>query len=472
MTPPAQDHALEAPRNRIGVLPQTFRLARPRLIPGDVAPLVDVWILLTLVWATRISLGHVDPAVGVFAATTLVLLFARRDRTSSLSPSAVDDAGPIFRRICVAYALATAVTTLTGSGDARMLLAVAVVGAPLLSIGRGISYALERSMRREQRSARALVVGGGDIARRVVSTLETHDEYGMSVIGAADDDPKFDAGELGTRILGGIRDIPDLVRTHRVDVVIVAFSNGDQSGILDVIRGAMAVGAKVWIVPRFFELGSTQSAGDHLWGLPVVRLQAPARSRPEWVLKRTLDVAVSGIALVLLSPVLAAIAALVYFESGRPILLKQVRVGLDSRPFKMLKFRTMKVADATTESTEWSPSQDRVTRIGKVLRDTSLDELPQLINVLRGEMSLVGPRPERPYFVDLFSEMYPRYGARHRLPAGLTGWAQVHGLRGDTSIEERAAFDNYYVDNWSLSKDVKILLKTATTFTNRGGEDG
>jgi exopolysaccharide biosynthesis polyprenyl glycosylphosphotransferase len=472
MTPPAQDHALEAPRGRVRALPHRTEAARPRLLPGDVASLVDLWVLLTLVWATRISLGHVDPAIGVFAATSLILLFARRDRSASLSPSALDDAGPIFRRVCVAYAVATAVTTLAGVGDARMLLAVAVVAAPLLSLGRGISYGLERSLRREQRSVRTLVVGGGVIARRVVSTLETHDEYGMSVIGAADDDPKFAAGELGTRILGGIRDIPDLVRTHRVDVVIVAFSSGDQSGVMDVIRGAMAVGAKVWIVPRFFELGSTQGGGDHLWGLPVVRLQPPARSRPEWVLKRTLDVVVSGVALMLLSPLLAVIAALVYLESGRPIFLKQVRVGLDSRPFKMLKFRTMMVADADTESTEWSPAEDRVTRIGKVLRDTSLDELPQLINVLRGEMSLVGPRPERPYFVDLFSELYPRYDARHRLPAGLTGWAQVHGLRGDTSIEERAAFDNYYVDNWSLSKDVKILLKTATTFTNRGGEDG
>lgn len=472
MTPPAQDHALDAPRGRVGILTDRVGASRPRLLPGDVATLVDLWVLLTLVWATRLSIGHVDPAIGVFAATALVLLFARRERSASLSPSALDDAGPIFRRVCVAYAFATAVTTLTGSGDAGMLLAVAVVAAPLLAAGRGISYALERSMRRDQRSARTLVVGGGEIARRVVSTLETHDEYGMSVVGAADDDPKFGASELGTRILGGIADIPDLVRTHRVDVVIVAFSSGDQSGIMDVIRGAMAVGAKVWIVPRFFELGSTQSSGDHLWGLPVVRLQAPARSRPEWMLKRTLDVVVSAVSLILLSPLLAAIAALVYFESGRPILLRQVRVGLDSRPFKMLKFRTMRVADSDTESTEWSPSQDRVTRIGKILRDTSLDELPQLINVLRGEMSLVGPRPERPYFVDLFTELYPRYGARHRLPAGLTGWAQVHGLRGDTSIEERAAFDNYYVDNWSLSKDVKILLKTATTFTNRGGEDG
>ena len=471
MTPPAQDAALDARASHVGVLPGAFSL-RPRFLPGDVAALVDLWVLLALMWTSRLLRDHVDPSVAVFGVCVLAVLVVGRSQASSLSPSALEDAGGIFRKVCIAYALAVAVTTLTGAGDLRLLLAVAAVAAPLLTAGRGVSYALERSLRRGERTSRTLVVGGGEIARRVVRTLESHDEYGLSVIGAADNDPKFASDELGTRVLGGINEIPDLIRSHKVDVVIVAFSGGDQTSIMEVIRSAMVAGAKVWIVPRFFELGSTQGGGDHLWGLPVVRLQPPARSRPEWFLKRTLDIVVSGIALTLLAPVLAVIAAIVALESGRPILLRQVRVGLDGRPFKMLKFRTMMVADSETESTEWSPAEDRVTRIGKVLRDTSLDELPQLVNVLRGDMSLVGPRPERPYFVDLFSELYPRYGSRHRLPAGLTGWAQIHGLRGDTSIEERAAFDNYYVDNWSLSKDVKILLKTATTFTNPGGEDG
>jgi exopolysaccharide biosynthesis polyprenyl glycosylphosphotransferase len=470
MTPPAQDAALDSPVQHVGVLPHTFSL-RPRFLPGDVATLVDLWVLLALMWASRLVRDHVDPSVAVFGVCVLAWLVLGRSE-SSLSPSALEDAGGIFKRVSITYAIAAAVTVVTGSGDARLLLSVAAVSAPLLVAGRGISYALERSLRRGESGSRTLVVGGGEIARRVVKTLEEHGEYGMSVIGAADDDPKFAPDELGTRVLGGINEIPDLIRSHKVDVVLVAFSGGDQTSIMEVIRSAMVTGAKVWIVPRFFELGSTQAGGDHLWGLPVVRLQPPARSRPEWFLKRALDIVVSGVALTLLSPVLGVIAALVYLESGRPIFLKQVRVGLDSRPFKMLKFRTMMVADAETESTEWSPADDRVTKIGKILRDTSLDELPQLVNVLRGDMSLVGPRPERPYFVDLFSELYPRYGSRHRLPAGLTGWAQIHGLRGDTSIEERAAFDNYYVDNWSLSKDVKILLKTATTFTNPGGEDG
>jgi lipopolysaccharide/colanic/teichoic acid biosynthesis glycosyltransferase len=169
-----------------------------------------------------------------------------------------------------------------------------------------------------------------------------------------------------------------------------------------------------------------------------------------------------------LAPVLGVIALAVLLESGRPILLKQRRVGIDGRPFDIYKFRSLQVADESVESTEWAAAEARITRAGHFLRKTSLDELPQLFNILKGEMSLVGPRPERPYFVDLFSDLYPQYGSRHRLPAGLTGWAQIHGLRGDTSIEERAVFDNYYIENWSLAEDMKILLRTMPKLSGSG----
>jgi lipopolysaccharide/colanic/teichoic acid biosynthesis glycosyltransferase len=142
-------------------------------------------------------------------------------------------------------------------------------------------------------------------------------------------------------------------------------------------------------------------------------------------------------------------------------------VGLDGKPFGILKFRTMRNGGPKVERTEWAADEARMTRVGRILRKTSLDELPQLFNVLKGEMSLVGPRPERPYFVDLFSDLYPSYNARHRLPAGITGWAQVHGLRGDTSIEDRAAFDNYYIENWSLAQDIKILMRTALAMVSK-----
>jgi lipopolysaccharide/colanic/teichoic acid biosynthesis glycosyltransferase len=167
----------------------------------------------------------------------------------------------------------------------------------------------------------------------------------------------------------------------------------------------------------------------------------------------------------------AGIAIAIRLDSGRPVLFRQRRLGLDGREFDMLKFRTMRSANCETEDTEWVPDEERVTRVGRILRDTSLDELPQLFNVLRGEMSLVGPRPERPYFVKRFGDMYPGYRARHRLPAGVTGWSQIHGLRGNTSIEERATFDNHYIENWSLSSDLKILIKTVPVLVKDGGGD-
>ena len=459
MTPPVQDHALETPRAPVAV-PRPITRGKVRLLPGDVVSLVDTWVILAVLWAARIASGSLDPAATLFGLAAFGLLVSPTVQRERLSTSALDDTGTILRRVAIAYALASAVSILVGVGEPRLLVAVAAVTAPAIALGRAFSYKIERTMRRHEAASRTLIVGGGEIARKVISTLEEHDEYGLNVVGVADDDPKFDAGELGARLVGGLDDLPQLVRTHDVDVVIVAFSNSNQASLVEVIRASMAGGATVWVVPRFFELGAAGESKDHLWGIPVVRLNPPARSRPEWILKRAVDFLFAAIGCVLLSPLLGAIALAVMIESGRPILLKQRRVGIDGRPFDIYKFRSMRMADESVESTEWAASEARMTKIGAFLRRTSLDELPQLFNILKGEMSFVGPRPERPYFVDLFSDLYPHYGSRHRLPAGLTGWAQIHGLRGDTSIEERAVFDNYYIENWSLTEDLKILMRT------------
>jgi lipopolysaccharide/colanic/teichoic acid biosynthesis glycosyltransferase len=201
-----------------------------------------------------------------------------------------------------------------------------------------------------------------------------------------------------------------------------------------------------------------------------MHLKSPAHYRPQWALKRLFDIVVTVGATLVLSPLFLMITAAVYLNLGRPIVHRQRRITRGGRPFEMLKFRTMRIAESQVETTEWAADQARMTRLGSFLRASSLDELPQLFNILRGDMSLVGPRPERPHFVDVFSDRYPEYDARHRLPAGLTGWAQVHGLRGDTSIEERAAFDNYYIENWSLGKDIRIILRTMFSFVTRSNE--
>jgi exopolysaccharide biosynthesis polyprenyl glycosylphosphotransferase len=190
--------------------------------------------------------------------------------------------------------------------------------------------------------------------------------------------------------------------------------------------------------------------------------EAPFR-RLSWRLKRVVDIVVSACCLVLLAPVFTACAVIVRLEGGPGILFRQQRVGLDGRAFELLKFRSMRPVDLEESATLWNVADDdRIGRFGRFLRVSSLDELPQLWNVLRGDMSLVGPRPERPHFVDQFATTFPRYMARHRVPSGMTGWAQVHGLRGDTSVADRARFDNYYIEHWSLWLDLKIVVRTIT----------
>jgi exopolysaccharide biosynthesis polyprenyl glycosylphosphotransferase len=462
MTPPTQDAALRvAPATAdLGAAVQTLRL---RPLRDVVVGLTDSWILLAVLWASRFYTGSLRLSVALFATASFVLVVAPLFDQRRLSAGALDDAGPIFRRVCLAYALTSAVTLLVAPEDARLVLGVAATTAPLLVAGRAASRYLERSLSSIDWKSRTLLVGGGEIGRRLVETLHEHEEYGLEVVGAVDDNPMFDRSELGAPLVGGLSDIPQIVRSHRVDVVIVAFSAGDQSNMIEVIRSTMASGASVWIVPRFFELGFAGGDTDHIWGLPVVRLQSPARSRPQWMLKRLLDFLLAAVAVVVTAPAMGAIALATLIDSGRPILHRQRRVSLDGRSFDILKFRTMRPCDQAIEDLEWHASASRVTRVGGFLRSTGLDELPQLFNVLRGEMSLVGPRPERPHFVNLFRELYPRYDSRHRMPAGVTGWAQIHGLRGDTSIDERATFDNYYIENWSLSRDLKILIRTLPT---------
>ncbi|MFN2595273.1 MAG: sugar transferase [Actinomycetota bacterium] len=466
MTPPVQENVIEAPSlGAVGSLPTTAsrRGLVARLDPGDVVAIVDIWVLLAVLFATKLLSGRLGAGVAVFAIGTVVAIVSQSFFRQKLSVGTLDDAGEILRKVGLSYAFASAVTLAFGWGALHELLVVAIAVSGSLAIGRVAGRAFERTLRRTATS-RTLVLGGGTIGRHVISTLASHDEYGLDVVGVIDDDPMFSADELGARLLGGTSALTEIVRSRDIDVLIVAFGSTQQQDMVHEIRAAMEAGAQVWVVPRFFELGSSATTNDHLWGLPVVRLQTPARSRPAWIAKRAIDFAIAAIGVVVTAPLMGLIALAIYIESRGPIFLRQVRVGLDGRPFTLFKFRSMALRETEIEDTEWAADEQRMTRVGRFLRETSLDELPQLFNVLTGNMSLVGPRPERPYFVELFKEMYPQYDSRHRLPAGITGWAQVHGLKGDTSIEERAAFDNYYVENWSLSQDMKILMRTVGTF--------
>jgi exopolysaccharide biosynthesis polyprenyl glycosylphosphotransferase len=336
---------------------------------------------------------------------------------------------------------------------------------------RGAGYALVRELRTRRLVAhRTVIVGVGQVGRQVADILTDHPEYGLHPIGFIDSNPPLSDTPPALPTLGGADDLGRLIRTSEVRNVVVAFSSMKESEMVRVIRTCDRYRCELFVVPRLFEVHQVIEDMDNAWGLPLVRLRRATYRSGAWRVKRLFDVAVSGLLLAFLSPVLALVALAVRIDGGPGILFRQERVGVDGRYFEVLKFRSLRPADEAESQTNWNIAHDdRLSRVGRLLRKTSLDELPQLYNVLRGDMSLVGPRPERPHFVSQFRNAYPSYEARHRVPSGLTGWAQVHGLRGDTSIADRARFDNYYIENWSLWLDVKIMLRTVSAVLRGAG---
>jgi exopolysaccharide biosynthesis polyprenyl glycosylphosphotransferase len=250
--------------------------------------------------------------------------------------------------------------------------------------------------------------------------------------------------------------------------LIVAFSSVREHTLVTTLRKAVDNGFDILVVPRFYDLGlrSAEGAVDDVQGLTLYGVHPAARHRRGWRVKRTLDVLLSALLLLVIAPLLGAVALLVRISSEGPVLFRQTRIGQDGRPFELLKFRTMRVnADSDTR---WSDADDPYqTTLGRFLRRTAIDELPQLWNVLRGDMSLIGPRPERPFFVEQFTNEIPDYPDRHRVPVGITGWAQVHGLRGDTPIVDRVRLDNQYIERWSIWRDLSITVRTMGSFVHR-----
>lgn len=343
------------------------------------------------------------------------------------------------------------------------LLAAVAAQAVLACCGRGAVYqARARAARRRPRPA--LVVGSGPAGQRVAAALAEHPEYGMRPVALVGPVPARLPEALPLPVLGSPCEVTRALVLHSVrDAVLTRHPVRELDAAL--LRLLWDRGCTVWLVAAEPETVSARVAGHlagHLWGFACRRLEPPGS--PGWrrPAKRALDVAVALPVLVLAAPLLACCALAVRLADGPGVIFRQERVGRDGRRFTLLKFRTLRPADEREAATRWSVAGDqRISAVGRLLRRTSLDELPQLWNVLRGDMSLVGPRPERPHFVERFSTAYPGYALRHRMPTGLTGLAQVSGLRGDTSIEDRARFDNHYIDTWSPWQDLRIVLRTA-----------
>ena len=309
-------------------------------------------------------------------------------------------------------------------------------------------------------SAYVLIVGAGEPGQIVLEKIRHAPELGYRVVGFGDDGRS--EGRDGATILGTLADVVPLIRRHHVSEIIIAAPQLEQRDVLELVATSARERVNVKLFPDIVQIMSTEVTPSDLTGLPMVQIRDVALRGWNLALKRAMDVVVSATALVLLAPLLMALALLVKLTSrDGPVFYTQERVGLDGRPFQLVKFRSMhRDAEAETGPV-WATADDRRrTRLGAFMRRWSLDELPQLVNVLLGDMSLVGPRPERPHFVEQFSRVVPRYAERHNEKAGMTGWAQVNGLRGQTPIEERTKYDVFYVENWSLAFDVKILLKT------------
>lgn len=463
MTPPPEQYVIDA---RPRLLGRAAAATPGRLgFAQSVLPAVDAAALVLLAGVLHVLYGPITPGSLILLGLTFVAGvpgWAAR----AVNYGAVEDLGSITKRIVGAYALAAAFTALTGSPAGPDTVIAGGLAWPLLFGGRMAARSAQRAVARSGRRARTLVLGTGEAARTIVASLNENADYGLEVVGAIGSGTPQMKERLGTRVLGTVGDMIDLVTARRIETVVVAFDSSDDAGTVTAVRQLLTAGVDVWVVPRFFEVGSL-SAAQHIGALPVVRLRPAAARRPGWRLKRAVDVVVAAAGLIVTAPLFLLISLAIKADSRGPVFFRQERVGLGGRTFRMLKFRSMAPSTILREQTEWEPAADEITRIGRLLRASGLDELPQLINVLRGDLTLVGPRPERPVFVKIFDDMYRGYDERHRVPAGITGWAQVHGLRGDTSIEDRARFDNHYIENWSFGADLKILLLTFRTLLKR-----
>jgi exopolysaccharide biosynthesis polyprenyl glycosylphosphotransferase len=331
-----------------------------------------------------------------------------------------------------------------------------------LALFRGaIRSALWSLRRRGWNQRHAIIVGTGKLGQRVLEKVAQNPWTGLRVVGYVAADGARRERVRGTPVLGAVDDLPRIVGERGIDQVFIALPFDQSRTIRRVVESLAQEAVAVTLVPDIVELVTLRSSAADFDGLPIIQLRQSPLDAVTLVLKRALDVVVSLAGLFLASPVMLACAAGVLLSDGFPVLYRQERMGLDGRRFEMLKFRSMRRDAEKATGAVWAAKDDpRTFAFGRLMRRLSLDELPQLWNVLRGDMSMVGPRPERPVLIEDFKRRIPRYMLRHAMKAGITGWAQVNGWRGNTSLRKRIQFDIYYIENWSLLFDLKIMALT------------
>jgi exopolysaccharide biosynthesis polyprenyl glycosylphosphotransferase len=414
--------------------------------------------------------------VFLFVGLSLVLLAIAGSYRPSLGIAVLDDVAICFGVTAVATMTVTFADGLLSSGLPSMNAAIRlwVFSAVYVSAGHaGLLVAQRRLYRSGRGLAPTLIIGAGHVGHLAAARLLEAPGLGLRPVGFLDKEPLAPNDAPGhpvadgLPVLGASWDLESIVKEHGVEHVLLAFSNAPHDVLLDIVHRCDRLGLRVSVVPRLFQRMPSRVTVAHVGGLPILELQPVDPKSMQYAIKYAIDRVVAVVAIVLFSPLLIGAALAVLISLGRPIFYRQRRVGMDGREFSLIKFRSMRLSDEQelTFSPTTAPGgvegEDRRSRTGAFLRRWSLDEVPQLFNILKGEMSFVGPRPERPEYVAFFDEHVFRYGERHRIKGGLTGWAQVHGLRGGkSSIADRVEWDNYYIENFSLLLDLKILWLT------------
>ena len=429
------------------------------------------WLRQLIAIPPPVEIAPFADYVGMMAIqviTMLVLYFFSRLYDVKRSMPRLDEFYRIFAATSIGTVITIASTTFLFKNTAleldfprAMIIYAWLLTVILVTASRTLLVLVRNWLRRRGLwSDRLLIVGTGDVGRMILQKVRQMPRLGYEVVGFIDgDDPPVEE-IMGVPVLGGIDDIPELIKAHEIEEVIIGRPELAHQEVLAIISRCERGQVGIKIFPDLFQIIATELSIGDLGGLPLLTVRDVALRGWKLTLKRAVDLAGSGVGLIILSPVLMLIGVIIKLDSPGPVFYAQERMGLDAKPFWCLKFRSMRT-DAEKDGPGWTVESDpRVTRLGRLIRRFSIDELPQLINVFVGDMSLVGPRPERPVYVDQFRRSIPRYMDRHREKAGMTGWAQVNGLRGDTSIAERTKYDLWYIENWSLWLDFKIILRT------------
>jgi exopolysaccharide biosynthesis polyprenyl glycosylphosphotransferase len=479
----ALEQMAEAPPS-IGALGHVRRRAYGRIRTGTAWTLarlgLDAAMLATA--AVAATLGSesagvpAPPARWLFAFSLIVVaLFAARGMYATrLRFELLEDVRVVLVATSLAGMIVLTARELAGNPPdlAAQTIRMWAFAAAYLAAGRiALHWSRAKAHRHGESLRPTLIIGAGKVGRLTAKRLLENPEIGLQPIGFLDKDPLVADDTLPLPVLGASWDLDRVAGQYDVEQVIITFSRAPHEVLLRLVKRCEELGLNVAFVPRLYEKITGKLTVEHLGGIPFISARPANPKGIQFSIKYAADRVVAALLLLLTLPLTVPAAIALMTTLGRPLFFRQARVGRDGRTFEMLKFRTMKSpapGEVGAHSVELPPDTapggvegaDRRTRLGCFLRRSSIDELPQLLNVVKGEMSLIGPRPERPEFVGVFEQSVYRYGERHRVKSGITGWAQVHGLRGKTSLSDRVEWDNYYIENWSLWLDLKVLLLT------------